>query len=248
MKSRIIGVINILNGIAVQSVNFKKFLPIGSPKIALEYLYSWGIDEIVLLNITRNSENLKSVPNLLKNCFVPISIGGGINSIKDVDFLIKNGADKVIINTNLINNKKLPIDISKKYGKQSLIISIDVKKLNTDYIVFTNSGRKNTKKKLEEAIRLAENSGAGEILINSIDRDGSKKGFDLRLIQIAKKHTNIPINICGGAGKVSDFKKALKFKPSGICAANFFHFKEQRVRVLKNELIKFNYFKIRKDN
>ena len=106
MKSRIIGVINILNGIAVQSVNFKKFLPIGNPKIALEYLYSWGIDEIVLLNITRNSEkNLKSVPNLLKNCFVPISIGGGINSIKDVDFLIKNGADKVIINTNLINNK-----------------------------------------------------------------------------------------------------------------------------------------------
>lgn len=248
MKSRIIGVINILNGVAVQSLNFKKFLPIGNPKIAIEYLYSWGIDEIVLLNISRNKESLKSVPKLLKNCFVPISIGGGIGSIKDVDFLIKNGADKVLINTNLINNNKLPKEISKKYGKQSLIISIDVKKLNKDYIVFTNSGKKNTKKKLEEIVILAENSGAGEILINSIDRDGSKKGFDLKLIQIAKKYTNIPINICGGAGKVSDFSDALKCNPSGICAANFFHFKEQRVRILKNELMKLNHQKIRKVN
>ena len=129
MKIRIIGVINILNNIAVQSINFKFFLPIGKPKIVIDYLYSWGIDEIVILNISRKKNNLKTFPKLIKDCFIPITAGGGISSIKDVDFLIKNGADKILINTNVSQDPQLLRDISKKYGNQALVVSIDVKKI-----------------------------------------------------------------------------------------------------------------------
>ena len=236
MKIRIIGVINILNNIAVQSINFKFFLPIGKPKIVIDYLYSWGIDEIVILNISRKKNNLKTFPKLIKDCFIPITAGGGISSIKDVDFLIKNGADKILINTNVSQDPQLLRDISKKYGNQALVVSIDVKKIRNKYVVFINSGNTKSKINLEQTIKLAENCGAGEILINSIDRDGSQKGFDKNLFALIKKYTNLPFNICGGAGKKIHFEEIIPLKPSAICAANFFHFKEQRVRVLKNYL------------
>ena len=246
MKTRIIGVINVLNGIAVQSIKFNQFLPIGNPKIALDYLFSWGIDEIVILNISRQKKDLYIFPDLIKNCFISVAVGGGIDSIKDIDFLIKSGADKVVINTEAYKNPNLLKITSQKYGKQSLIVSIDVKKVKNKYVVFVNSGKTKSKKSLEETINIAENNGAGEILINSIDRDGTKNGFDFKLTTLVKSYTNLPLNICGGAGKISDFEKIIDFNPSGICAANFFHFKEQRVRVLKNQLFTFkNKKKIR---
>ena len=237
MKTRIIGVVNILNGVAVQSIQFNRFLPIGDPKIAIEYLFSWGIDEIIILDISREKKMFKKFPYFIKNCFVPVTIGGGINNMKDVDYLIKSGADKVAINTQAINDPKLLESVSKKYGNQALIVSIDVKKIKNKYTVFTNSGMVESKISLKEIINIAENSGAGEILINSIDSDGTKKGFDKRLFIFTKNCTNLPLNICGGAGKISHFEEIINLGPSGICAANFFHFKEQRVRFLKDYLV-----------
>ena len=236
-NQRIIAVINIVNNIAVQSIGFKKYLPLGKPNILIEFLNSWGVDEITILNIkasiSENSLFRDSLKMMTKSAFVPIAAGGGIKSVNEVEKIIRGGADKVVINSYGILNPLLFKKSAIEFGNQAIVGSIDVKKINNRYIVFIHSGTVRTKYNLEEGIKILEDNYVGEILINSIDRDGTKTGFDENIVKLAKKNTTLPITICGGAGNFDHFRKILKYNLSGIAAGNFFNFTEQSVKNLK---------------
>jgi len=240
MTKRIIGIVNIKDGVAVQSINFVNFLPIGDPAIIVDFLYRWGIDEIVMLDISRDinfdKRFFKKLKLYTKNIFVPIAVGGGIKDISHAHYLFRNGADKVIINTEFFNNPDLVKKISNKFGKQSVVISLDFKRVNKKFQIFSNNGRKIEKEKVEKFLDKAQNLGAGELIINSINRDGSKMGFDNSLINFVEKNTNLPFNIVGGAGREEDFAKAMSSQANGICAGNFFLFKEHSVLSTKKYL------------
>jgi imidazole glycerol-phosphate synthase subunit HisF len=250
LTTRIIGVINILNDIAVQSINFTHYLPIGNPKIAVDYFDKWGIDEIVILDI--NGSNKESsdlhhhLPKYIIDCQTPVAAGGGVRNLFDIENLIRNGADKVVINSNAHINPKIIEQGSKEFGEQAIIISIDVRKEGNEYIVFGNSGLNRLDLSLEEIILQAQDFGAGEIIINSIDRDGSKKGFDIKLFKLVKNLVSMPIIGIGGAGEPGHFVDALSSGTSGLAAGNFFHFTEHSVLMLKSYLVK-NHHDIRLD-
>ena len=245
LTTRIIGVINILNDIAVQSINFSHYLPIGNPKIAVDYFDKWGIDEIVILDINgSNKESLDlhhHLPKYIADCQTPVAAGGGVGSLFDIENLIRNGADKVVINSNAHINPKIIEQGSKEFGEQAIIISIDVRKEGSEYIVFSNSGLNRLDLSLEETILQAQDFGAGEIIINSIDRDGSKNGFDIELFKSVKNIVSMPIIGVGGAGEPEHFVDALSSGISGLAAGNFFHYTEHSILMLKSYLVKNNY-------
>lgn len=252
---RIIGNVLIKNEIAVQSINFKKYLPIGKPKILIDFLSTWGIDEIIVLDINgsiKDSTYLKdNLKEITKNSNTPISAGGGIKNIKDVENLIRGGADKVVINSNGILNPKLIKKSALEFGNQAVIGSIDVKKVDNNYNVFTHSGTKQSKFSLIESIKIYEENQVGEILINSIDNDGLKKGFDIKLIKIIKSQTQLPTIICGGAGNFDHFGKIMKYNLSGIASGNFLSFTEHSIKNLKyylKNLKKNNEIRYEKNN
>lgn len=252
---RIIGNVLIKNEIAVQSINFKKYLPIGKPKILIDFLSTWGIDEIIVLDINgsiKDSTYLKdNLKEITKNSNTPISAGGGIKNIKDVENLIRGGADKVVINSNGILNPKLIKKSALEFGNQAVIGSIDVKKVDNSYNVFTHSGTKQSKFSLIETIKIYEENQVGEILINSIDNDGLKKGFDIKLIKIIKSQTQLPTIICGGAGNFDHFGKIMKYNLSGIASGNFLSFTEHSIKNLKyylKNLKKNNEIRYEKNN
>lgn len=252
---RIIGNVLIKNEIAVQSINFKKYLPIGKPKILIDFLSTWGIDEIIVLDINgsiKDSTYLKdNLKEITKNSNTPISAGGGIKNIKDVENLIRGGADKVVINSNGILNPKLIKKSALEFGNQAVIGSIDVKKVDNNYNVFTHSGTKQSKFSLIETINIYEENQVGEILINSIDNDGLKKGFDIKLIKIIKSQTQLPTIICGGAGNFDHFGKIMKYNLSGIASGNFLSFTEHSIKNLKyylKNLKKNNEIRYEKNN
>lgn len=249
--TRIIGVITIYQDIAVQSIGFQKYLPIGKPEIAISFLDSWGIDEIVVLDIKGSSKNkinlFKKLKNYTKNCHTPITAGGGIKSLKDIENLIRNGADKVMINSYSLINKNLIKDGIKEFGSQAIMVGLDIKKIKNNYEVFYFSGQQKSKYSFKDTLKILENSGAGEIFINSIDRDGKKNGYDLNLAKIVKSNIKLPLIFCGGAGSANDFLKILPYNISGIAAGNFFHFTEHSVIFLKKYLNKFHKELIRLD-
>jgi len=234
---RIIGNVLIKDEIAVQSINFKKYLPIGKPKILIDFLSTWGIDEIIVLDIKgsiKNNSYLKNnLKEITKNTNTPVSAGGGIKNIKDVESLIRGGADKVVINSNGILNPKLIKKSALEFGNQAIIGSIDVKRIDNNYNVFTHSGTKQSKFSLIETVKIFEENQVGEILINSIDNDGLKKGFDTKLIKIIKSQTQLPTIICGGAGNFDHFSKIMKYNLSGIASGNFLSFTEHSIKNLK---------------
>lgn len=240
LKTRIIAVLNIYNGIIVQSISFRKYLPVGKPKIAIDFLDSWGIDEIVLLNINNNKNSKKqffdNLHSYTKNCQTPIAAGGGVSKEKDIEKIISNGADKVVINSSAHGDPSIIRTGEKLFGKQAVVVSIDVKKINNQFQVFTHSGTKKINMDLKNAIWQAQDNGAGELLINSINNDGKKNGYDIKLIQYVKKYANIPIIICGGVGKVNHFRDVLDYNLSGLAAGNFYHYTEHSVITLKQQL------------
>mgnify|MGYP001208771857 CR=1 FL=1 len=242
LSIRIVGVINIISDVVVQSIGFNKYLPIGSPDIAINYLDRWGIDEIVILDIKSsiNGETklYKNLAKFTEKCCVPVSAGGGVKKLKDIENLITNGADKVIINSSFFTNENIVTDGAKEFGSQAIIVSIDVKKIDNEYIVFSHSGSKKINIELSEVIKNAEDKGAGELLINSIDRDGSKKGYDINLIEKVKNITSLPLVCCGGVGKSKHFLDAMYLDTSGLAAGNYFHYNEHSVILLKRYLLK----------
>lgn len=243
LTTRIIGVLNILDGIVVQSVNFLKYLPIGNPSIAVTFLNKWGIDEIIIQDIkaTNNSECYlyKSLPKYVVNCQVPIAAGGGIKNLKDIENLIRNGADKVIINSAAHSNSKVINEGAKEFGDQAIIISIDIKKINDKYVIFTNSGRKKINLDLIDYIKMVDDFGVGEIILNSIDRNGTKQGYDLELLEIVQKNTSLPLIGNGGASRALHFNEAMFLNLSGLAAGNFFHYTEHSVITTKSYLKKY---------
>jgi len=250
LTTRIIGVINILNDIAVQSVNFSDYLPIGKPEIVVNYLDRWGIDEIVLLDINGSNKNFfeldQYLPEYIFNCQTPVAAGGGVKNLVDIESLIRNGADKVVINSNAHLSPKIIENGAKEFGEQAIIVSIDVKNIEGEYIVFANSGLNKLDLSLNEVIMQAQDYGAGEIIINSIDKDGSGEGFDFELFTLVRNIASIPIIGIGGAGKAEHFLKVHPIGLSGLGAGNFFHYSEHSVIILK-QYLKNNNCNVRLD-
>jgi cyclase len=255
-KRRLIPLILIKNGIVVQSRNFNEFQKIGMPKTSVKRCSEWGSDELILLDISReNKYNSRDDLNFVKNnnfidivldisksCFMPITVGGKVRSLQDIENYLMSGADKVAINTSAVLNPKLLDLASKRFGSQCIVNSVDVKLINDRYFVCINNGSEITSYELKEWLKISEQNGTGEILINSIDNDGRGDGFDLNLIDLVESNTNVPIICCGGAGRFEHFLEvAEKTNVDGIAAANFFQHVDQSVFLTKKALYEKNF-------
>ncbi|PPR16757.1 MAG: Imidazole glycerol phosphate synthase subunit HisF [Alphaproteobacteria bacterium MarineAlpha9_Bin3] len=244
LKKRLIACLLIKDNLIVQSVGFNNYYPIGNPSFSIEFISRWDVDEIILLDITPKSERVKrdytQLKLFIKKCFIPITFGGGISCIEDVNEIIKSGADRISINSNAINSPVLVEQIARIYGEQCIVTSIDYKiEKNGDKTVYSNSGTKNTGLSLLDWAKKCESLGSGEILLNSIDRDGKGQGYDIDTIKEVSSSVNIPVIACGGVGKFSDFSEAiLKGGASAAAAANIFHYVEHSTIIAKANMLK----------
>lgn len=241
LKKRITACLPVYNGIVVQSIGFKKYLPVGKPAISLEFLNKWGIDEIILVDITSRKNNLPlnfdMIREASKRCHVPLTVGGGINSLNDVAELMHCGADKVSLNRALFDQPALITAVARDYGDQCVVVSIDAVKTKDGYSVYNYlSGSAMNISPAEAAVKAAE-LGAGEIFINSVDRDGSYLGYDIELIQSVCDVVHVPVLGAGGAKNANDMLRLIReTNVSAACAGNFFHFNEHSVNITKRVL------------
>lgn len=244
LKKRIIATLILKNNWVVQSIGFKKYLPIGSLNVSLEYLNKWGVDEIIILDIDASKDNrppnFDSIRSASKIIQTPLSVGGGISSIDDMIKIIKVGADKVVINTAFLKNPEIVNEGAKYFGNQCIVVSIDIKKNeNGDYQIFNRNFDCNTIQ-IEEVLKQAQSLGAGEIFINSVDKDGFKNGYDLELFSMIKSFVDIPIIFCGGVGNTAHILDGIKAGINAIAIGNYFHFSEMSVIVTKDILREMN--------
>jgi len=235
-KKRIIICLTFLDGVLFRT---KKFIP--DYRYTKNFIDLWSIDELILIDISKMkfSKNFLEIVNFYsKNCFVPISVGGGISSLSDVDLLYKNGADKIILGSDKLFDQNLSDQITKKYGNQSLIQSLDFKMTKNVYEVFGKSSTKKMNLNIKESILKSMKNGVGEILVNNIDRDGSLLGYDLDLVSEIKKFSKNPILVLGGAGNWQHILDLFKNTDvSGACTQNIFHFTENSIASAKKFLI-----------
>lgn len=242
LKKRIIGCVIVKGGIAVQSIGFKNYLPIGSVAVAVEFLNKWGIDEIAIIDIDVTASDKRPNFELIKHAsaksFSPLTVGGGISSIEDMHQLNHFGAEKVMINNLALQNPEIIKKASKIFGAQFVMVSIDVKKNDQGkYEVYGQGGKESTGLDPVELARKVESLGAGEIFLNSIDQDGSKQGYDLKIIDQVAKAVNIPVIACGGAGHPEHFVKVLKeTSASAVAAGNYWQFTEHSPIITKSYL------------
>ena len=234
IKKRIILVLTFLDGVLFRTKNF-----IPDYRYTKNFIDLWSADEIVLIDISKkkfDKKFLKIVNYFANNCFLPITVGGGINSLKKANYLFRNGADKIILNSVSYTNIKLIKQISKIYGQQSIIHSIDCKKISNKYFVTFNNGKINSGyDPIEWCSKIVKN-GVGEILINNVDKDGSLTGFDIQLLSKFNKFKK-PILALGGAGNWEHFFELFKkLNISGVCTQNIFHFTEKSLGSLKKYL------------
>jgi len=243
LKKRIVGVLIIKNGIIVQSTGFKTYLPVGDPRVSVEFLSQWGIDEIILLDIDATSQKRKPNFNLIreisKRIFVPLTVGGGIKTLEDIRKLLHCGADKISINKLALENPEIIKKASEIFGNQCIVISFDAKiNQKGKYEIFSDSGKISTGLEPVFFAKKVEDLGAGEILVNSIDRDGSKLGYDLKFIKRVCDAVKIPVISCGGVGLPQHFLDGfIKGGVSASAAANFFHFTEHSPIIVKSYLV-----------
>lgn len=243
LKKRVAATVVVRDGIVVQSIGFKKYLPLGKPAIALEFLNSWGIDEIILLDITATAKGLQPNFELIrqasKKCYVPLTVGGGIKTISDIEELMHCGADKISVNQAALKNKSLITEAAHIFGNQCVVVSLDAVNVSGKYLLYDYLLKKTIDIEVSEYAKEVEGLGAGEILVNSVDRDGSYTGFDLQLMNNVCDNVNIPIIAAGGANNAHDFIEVLtKTKVSAASAANFFNFTEHSVNITKSQIIK----------
>lgn len=247
---RIIPCLDVENKRVVKGVNFQNLKDAGDP-VELASIYSQsGADELTFLDISASKNNEKTILEVVRqtaeNVFIPLTVGGGIRSVEDVDQLLRAGADKVSINTSAITNPNLINQIANKFGSQVLVISIDTKRSNKSYAksgfeVTTHGGTKSAELDAFSWIKESMDRGCGEILLNSMDKDGTKDGFDLDLIEKVKQIAKVPIIASGGAGKVEDFVSAAKSGADALLAASVFHFGEVRISDVKKNLKKTGF-------
>ena len=242
ITKRIIPCLDVKNGRVVKGVNFSGLNDVSSP-LELACLYNeMGADELVFYDITASYEQRQLFTDALREVastiFIPLTVGGGINTVDDFDRVLKCGADKVSVNSGAIRNPSLIGEAAKKYGDQCVVISADVKRVDGEFRVFAKGGREDTGMEAISWIRRCVSEGAGEVVLNSIDTDGVKKGFDLEMLDAVCNAVSVPVIASGGAGCIADFVTLFKTLPkvdAGL-AASIFHFGEVSIRDLKNVL------------
>ena len=238
LKTRIIPCLDVKDGRVVKGINFVNLIDAGDPVEQASYYSGAGADEICFLDISASLEKRKTIISIVaktaEKVFIPMTVGGGINSINDIHSLLKAGADKVSINTAAILNKNLIKDASDRFGSQCIVVAVDAKKHNNDWLVYSHGGTKNTEINVLSWIEDLEKLGAGEILLTSMDRDGTKNGFDLELLKKSTDILKIPIIASGGVGKLEHFKDGvIKGGASALLAASVFHFNEFSIEEVK---------------
>lgn len=242
LAKRIIPCLDILNGRVVKGKNFKGLSDVESPVALAEFYNASGADELVFYDITASFEGRKlfcdTLLEVASRIFIPLTVGGGINTVDDFDTVLKAGADKVSVNSGAITNSSLIGEAAKKYGNQCVVLSMDVKRVGGRYELFAKGGRVATGIDAVEWAYRGQEEGAGELVVNSIDTDGVKQGFDLEMLTAIGSRVNIPVIASGGAGKKEDFLTLFESVPAvdaGL-AASIFHFKELDIKDLKNYL------------
>lgn len=246
ITKRIIPCLDVKDGRVVKGVNFKGLQDVSSPVELAKYYTQNGADEIVFYDITASSDGRKLFTDILcetaKSVFIPLTVGGGINTVEDFDRVLKCGADKVSVNSGAIKNPDLVCKAAKLYGDQCVVLSVDVKRVDGIFRVFAKGGRENTGMDAIEWIKRCVANGAGEVVVNSIDTDGVKKGFDLEMLDKVCDAVNVPVIASGGAGKIEDFITLFNTAPkvdAGL-AASIFHFGEVSINDLKKEMKRNN--------
>lgn len=244
LAKRIIPCLDIKDGRVVKGVNFLGVKDVESPVELAKFYNESGADELVFYDITASAEGRALFTDILldvaRQIFIPLTVGGGINTVDDFNRVLKCGADKVSVNSGAIKNPKLISEAAKRYGDQCVVLSMDVKRVDGKFTVFAKGGRENTGIDAIEWAKKGVGDGAGEIVLNSIDTDGVKQGFDLEMLDKICSVTNVPIIASGGAGCIEDFVTLFKTLPkvdAGL-AASIFHFKEVSISELKQRLSK----------
>lgn len=242
ITKRIIPCLDVRDGRVVKGVNFEGLKDVSSPVELAKYYTQNGADELVFYDITASSDGRKLFTDILcetaKSVFIPLTVGGGINTVEDFDRVLKCGADKVSVNSGAIKSPDLICKAAKLYGDQCVVLSVDVKRVDGVFRVFAKGGRENTGMEAIEWIKRCVANGAGEVVVNSIDTDGVKKGFDLEMLEKVCDAVNVPVIASGGAGKIEDFITLFNTVPkvdAGL-AASIFHFGEVSINDLKKEM------------
>ena len=242
ITKRIIPCLDVRDGRVVKGVNFEGLRDVSSPVTLAEYYSKCGADELVFYDITASAEGRKLFTDILtetaKRVFIPLTVGGGINTLDDFDRVLKCGADKVSVNSGAIRNPDLVRAAAERYGNQCVVLSADVKRVGGVFRVFAKGGRENTGMEAIGWIRRCVEAGAGEIVVNSIDTDGVKKGFDLEMLDAVCRAVDVPVIASGGAGCIEDFITLFQTLPrvdAGL-AASIFHFGTVKIDDLKTQM------------
>lgn len=241
LKKRIIPCLDIKDGATVKGINFEDLKNAGDPVELAKKYEKEGADELVFLDITATIENRKTfvdlVKDIAKELSIPFTVGGGISSVEDVRKLLEAGADKISINSSAVKNPALISDLAKEFGSQCVVVAIDTRQVGNKDLVHIKGGREATGLSTVEWAKQAVHLGAGEILLTSMDGDGTKNGFDLRITKLVSDSITIPVIASGGAGAVDDFVKVfIETKATGGLAASIFHFNEIVIQDLKQQL------------
>ncbi|HIC10193.1 MAG TPA: imidazole glycerol phosphate synthase subunit HisF [Campylobacterales bacterium] len=238
---RIIPCLDVKDGRVVKGINFVGLRDAGDPVEVAKRYNDEGADELTFLDITASHENRKTIVDVVrdvaKEVFIPLTVGGGIRTLDDIYSLLNVGCDKVSINSSAVKNPDFIDEASKRFGSSTIVVAVDVKFVDGDYYVFINGGRVKTDKKAIPWIKEVYQRGAGEILLTSMDTDGTKSGFDLKITREASQSVDIPIIASGGAGTMEHIRDAFKNGADASLAASIFHFREIEISKLKSYLI-----------
>ena len=242
ITKRIIHCLDVRDGRVVKGVNFQQLNDVSSPVELAKYYSDNGADELVFYDITASAEGRRLFTDILcetaKSVFIPLTVGGGINTLDDFDRVLKCGADKVSVNSGAIRNPALVGEAAKRYGDQCVVLSADIKRVDGQFHVFAKGGREDTGMEAISWIKRCVDMGAGEVVVNSIDTDGVKQGFDLPMLQAVLEAVSVPVIASGGAGGIQDFITLFETLPTidaGL-AASIFHFGEVAIRDLKHQM------------
>ena len=240
LKNRIIPCLDVKNGRVVKGINFVDLKDAGDPVEQAKIYSDGGADEICFLDITASNENRDTIYDVVKEtskkCFVPLTVGGGVRSVDDINKLLNCGADKVSINTAAVQNPSVVEESSKKFGSQCIVVAIDAKKKGDTWEIFTHGGRKETGINAIEFALQMEKSGAGELLVTSMDKDGTQSGYDIELMKTISESVNIPVIASGGVGTLDHLVDGIKSGASAVLAASIFHYGTYSVNEAKQYL------------
>lgn len=246
ITKRIIPCLDVRDGRVVKGVNFENLRDVSSPVALAEFYSASGADELVFYDITASAQGRSLFTEILKETaskvFIPLTVGGGISSLEDFQRVLECGADKVSVNSGAIRNPSLIEEAAKRYGSQCVVLSVDVKRVEGAFRVFAKGGRENTGMEAIDWIRRCTQSGAGEVVVNSMDTDGVKDGFDLELLDAVCSAVSVPVIASGGAGCIQDFIKLFQHNPkvdAGL-AASIFHFGTVEIKDLKQAMAQAN--------